>query len=73
MPQTFSDDKYVYSVDMMFVYLKHHNHSVTKIKVNEYLGTLDYPGWGDPGKNILYSAMDVINNPSKYQDDYKRN
>ena len=72
MPQTFSDDNYVYSVDMMFAYLKNNEHTVTKINVNEYMDTLEYSGWGDPGKNIYYSAMDVINNPMLYQDDYKR-
>jgi hypothetical protein len=72
MPRTFSDDKNFYSVDMMFVYLKNHKHPITKINVSKYSDTLEYPGWGDPGRDINYSAMDVIKNPSKYQDDYKR-
>lgn len=72
MPQTFSDDKYVYSVDMMFVFLKHNTYPLQKIKVGEYVDVFNYPGWGDPGKGIAYSALDVINNPRRYQDDYKR-
>lgn len=66
MPQTFSDNEAVYSVDMMFAYLKNHKHPVTKINVTEYEDTLEYPGWGDPAKNIYYSAKDVINSPLKY-------
>lgn len=72
MPQTFSDEKYVYSVDMMFAFLKNNKHRIKKINVEEYIDVLDYPGWGDPSNNIYYSATDVINNPIKYQDDYKR-
>lgn len=72
MPQTFSDDKYLYSVDMMFAYLKNNEHPTTKIMVDDYIDTLEYSGWGDPSKNIYYSAMDVINNPMVYQDEYKR-
>ena len=72
MPQTFSDDKNVYSVDMMFAFLKNNKYPINKINVEEYSDTLEHPGWGDPENEIYYSAMDVINNPSKYQDDFKR-
>lgn len=72
MPQTFSDNDYVYSVDMMFAYLKENEYPVTKLKVDEYIDTLEYPGWGDPANKVYYSAFDVINSPMKYQDDYKR-
>lgn len=72
MPQTFSDNKGVYSVDMMFAYLKNNKYPIKKINVEEYMDTLEYPGWGEPDKNIYYSAMDVVNNPKKYSDDYKR-
>ena len=40
MPQTHSDNDYVYSVDMMFAYLKNNNYPITKINVNEYIDTL---------------------------------
>ena len=72
MVRTFSEDNFVYSVDMMFVYLKHNSHPITKIDVKDYAHTLEYPGWGNPAKGIEYSATDVINSPLKYQDDYKR-
>lgn len=72
MPQTFSNENSVYSVDMMFAYLKNNKHPVTKLKVDEYIHVLDYPGWGNPANNISYSALDVIKHPKKYQADYKR-
>jgi hypothetical protein len=57
---------------MMFVYLKNNPHSIEKIPVNKFLSTLDYPGWGEPSEKIAHSAKDVIENPRKYQNDYKR-
>lgn len=72
MPQTFSDNDFVYSVDMMFAYLKNNDHPISVIKVKEYLDVLEYPGWGDPAANIRYSALNVIETPMKFQDDYKR-
>jgi hypothetical protein len=70
--RTYSDNKYVYSVDMMLVYVNHAHLPVTKIKVKDLADTLTYDGWGDPSKNIKYSANDVIANPSNYPDEYKK-
>ncbi len=72
MPQTFSDNYSVYSVDMMFAFLKTNKYPSRSVCVSEYIHVLEYPGWGDPGQNIYYSAIDVINNPAKYVDEYKR-
>jgi hypothetical protein len=72
MPQTFSDETDIYSVDMMFAYLKNYNHPVSAINVDEYADALDYPGWGDPGNKIYYSASDVIKNKNMYPDEYAR-
>lgn len=72
MVQTYSDNKAVYSVDMMFVYLKYHKHPVTKINVSDLVKTLEYQGWGNPSKGIRYSALDVLEKPKKYPDDYER-
>lgn len=72
MPQTYSNNEYIYSVDMMFAYIKDFGHPVTVLKVDDYRDALEMDGWGDPSKEIYYSAMDVIKNPKKYQDDYKR-
>jgi len=74
MVQSFSDNKYVYSVDMMFAYInlfKKHL-KVTKIRVKDMQDTLEYKGWGDPSKGIRYSANDVLENPKKYPDEMKR-
>ena len=83
MVQTYSDNNAIYSVDMMFVYLKNNDHPIKEINVGEYKNVLEYSGWGDPssfdydnqddpGKNIAYSAKDVIGNPKKYPDEYER-
>jgi hypothetical protein len=72
MPQTYSNNESVYSVDMMFAYLKTNKYPITKINVSDFFDTLEYKGWGEPSKNIYYSATDVIANPRKYVTDYKR-
>ena len=64
MVQTYSSNKKIYSVDMMFSYLNLFSYPVTTIDIKKYLYTLDFKGWGDPSKNIFYSPMDVINNPN---------
>lgn len=72
MPQTFSDDKFIYSVDMMMAYLMDFKHPVTKIKVSEWIHSLEQSAWGDPEKKISYSPFDVIQNPSKYPKEFER-
>lgn len=72
MPQSYSDNEAVYSVDMMFAYLNNHKHPILKVNVNDYIDMLEYPSWGNPEKNIMYSAKDVLKNPEKYSNDYKR-
>ena len=44
--QTFSDDKKIYSVDMMFAYINIFKTTYTNIKTNQLLHNLDYKGWG---------------------------
>ena len=72
MVQTFSDNKYIYSVDMMFVYLHHHKHTIIKAKVSDFLHQLEYNGWGNPAKKIKFSPAEVIKHPKKYKSDYER-
>lgn len=57
---------------MMLSYLNIYKHPVSKIITKDYLDTLYYPGWGDPIKNIHYSAMNVIDSPRKYADEFTR-
>lgn len=72
MPQTYSDNENIYSVDMMFAYIKDYSSPIYKVNVEKYLNTLDYEGWGDPSKNIFYSPRNVIDNPKKYKHEYER-
>ena len=72
MPQTFSDDKKIYSVDMMFAYINIFKPKYTKIKFDQLLHTLEYKGWGDPKNNLFYSPKQVLENPKKYKDEIKR-
>ena len=72
MPQTFSDNKKIYSVDMMFAYINIFKPKCRKVDINQFSATLNYKGWGDPKKKIFYSANMVLNNPKKYKDEMKR-
>jgi len=72
MVQTFSDDKKIYSVDMMFAYIHIYKPKYKKINVEQLLHTLDYKGWGNPKENIYYSPKQVLENPKKYKDEIKR-
>ena len=80
MVQTYSDNKYIYSVDMMFAYIYFNKIKITKYKIDQnILKNLDYEGWGkmpnilgDPLKNIKFSPNAVLANPRKYRKDYDR-
>ena len=74
MVRTYSNNKNIYSVDMMFAYINIFKPKPIKIPISELLKNLERKSWGDPGKNIYYSAMDVIQNPThkKYKDDNNR-
>ena len=74
MPQTYSDGKKIYSVDMMFAYINLSKPKHVVVDVAKYLRTLEFDGWGDPAKGIKFTPLDVIKNPDKkmYQDDMKR-
>ena len=69
MVQLFSDDTKIYSVDMMFAYIKLFKPTSIKINVDDYLHVLDFKGGGMPSHPI--SPNMVLNNPAKYKDDYK--
>ena len=72
MPKTYSDDKYIYSVDMMFTYLYLNKMKSEKYPINKLLDNLSHPGWGDPITNVSYSPYNVLENPIKYKEDYDR-
>lgn len=72
MVQTYSNNNKIYSVDMMFAYIQHFKPESKNVLVDEFLDTLEYYGWGDPSKKIYYSALDVINNPKKYSEEFSK-
>jgi len=74
---TYSNNKYIYSVDLMIAYVR--LSSITsngrvqrgRLLVKDLVEQLKFKGWEDAyGKR--YSAMDVINTPTNYKQDYLR-
>lgn len=72
MVQTYSDNDNIYSVDLMFAYINIFKPKKTKMNVSDLLHNLEYQGWGDPKKNIMYSPNDVLDNPTKYKNEMMR-
>lgn len=68
--RTFSYGKNIYSVDMMFAYINMFKPKYVKVDVVDYIKTLDFPVWKDNKKS--FSPKDVLANPKKYADHYKR-
>lgn len=73
-----SDDKFIYSVDMMLVYINRTAHQDTKnklkkirISIKDFMGVLDHKGWGDSEGNLI-SPVDVLSNPEKYNQHYEQ-
>ncbi len=66
--KTYSDEKHIYSVDMMMAYVNTHKHTIEKIKIDENLWQLDQNVWGD------YSPSDILKHPErkKYADNIQR-
>lgn len=74
MVQTYSDNKYIYSVDMMFVYIRKNKlkQNEVHIKVSDFIHQLKHNVWGNPEKNIKYSPMSVILNPTSNSKEHER-
>lgn len=72
MVQTYSDGDNVYSVDMMFAYIKLFKPTSKWMEVKSLKKTLEYPGWGEPNKGIHFSPLDVLANPKKYKRNTER-
>lgn len=74
MPQTFSNDSGVYSVDMMFAYVNMFRDQleIAHLPVNELIDQLEFKGWGDPRNGEAYSPQDVLREPGKYAAEIKR-
>ena len=72
MVRTYRDNSKIYSVDMMFAYIKIYKPKSIYVNVKPLLINLEYKGWGDPETNIKYSPLDVLKDPKKYKDDMER-
>lgn len=57
--KTYSDEKNIYSVDMMMAYVNLNKLSIQKLSIEENLWQLEQPVWGD------YSPSNVLKNPEK--------
>lgn len=72
MPQSYSNGKKIYSVDMMFGYINLFKPKTERVKISDFLHVLEYKGWGDPSKNEYYSPLEVLKNPKKYKNEIDR-
>jgi len=73
MVAIYSVNKNIYSVDLMIAYVNIYKPKFIKVNPNYFIDSIiNYKGWGDPSKKILYSPQDVLNEPKKYKDDYER-
>ena len=63
----------IYSIDMLFAYINIFKPPSIKINIQDYLHFLEYKTWWiDSKKKISISPKDVIDNPMKYKNEYKR-
>lgn len=56
--KTYSDEKYIYSVDMMMAYVNTHTLPVQKINIKDNLWQIEQSVWGD------YTPADVLERPT---------
>jgi hypothetical protein len=68
---SYSNGNLIYSVDMMFIFLKEHEHAYSVIPINYFEHIFSQTCWGDP-RGFKYSPNDVLASPEKYQRDYNR-
>jgi hypothetical protein len=57
--KTYSDEKNIYSVDMMMAYVNTHKLKAENFIIEDNLWQLEQPVWGD------YSPADVLKNPER--------
>lgn len=74
MIHTYCDNVYIYSVDMMFAYIKKNKKKISEVHINvsEFANQLNNAMWGNPEKNIKYSPMSVITDSESNQQEYNR-
>lgn len=67
----FIDNKFIYSVDLMYSYVNNFKQPVFKIPLSELLPVLNDDVWMSE-KVSDFSPMDVINNKKKFKEDYEK-
>lgn len=74
MIHTYCDNVNIYSIDMMFAYIKKYKKNLSEVHVNvsDFSSQLNNTMWGNPEKNIKYSPMAVIINPESNQKEYNK-
>jgi hypothetical protein len=55
---TYSDDKAIYSVDMMLAFLNTHKHPVVKLPMSDFTWQLEQDVWGDWSPADVLKKMD---------------
>jgi len=70
--RTAQKGKIIYCIDMMIAYVEIFKPQINYVNVENYVEELHYDSWGEPENNIFFSPMDVINDPKKYKEEYKR-
>ena len=72
MVHTFSDNKYTYSVDMMFAYIHFNRPNYVRLRVDDLLHNLEEDSWDDLSRDEIYSPLTVLQNPKQYKSEYER-
>lgn len=74
MIQLYSDSINIYSVDMMFSYIKTNKSKLPEVNIimADFSRHLNNFSWGNPEKNTKYSPMSVIKNPTSNPTEYKK-
>jgi len=71
---TYADNNHIYSNDLMFMYIQDKRPKSVKLPLASLIHHLrenDWSDWSTPG-TPSFSAMDVLKNPNKYKEHYRR-
>lgn len=68
--QTYADGVNIYSVYLMHKYVNNHEMPVEKLPITIFKRNMTWPNWGKVDGE-RWSILDVLNDPKKYNYDYK--
>ena len=75
---TFSNEKYVYSVDLLIKFLQdtrlkhYYNIKTSRTLISQLIRNLDFKCWSSDSEKKQFSPNDVLANPSRYPDHYEQ-